>query len=303
MSKLSPIVLFVYNRPNHTKLVLDALSINPEACNSDLIIYCDGPKLNATEFDIINIKLTRQVVNLENRFLSVEIIERESNLGLSNSIINGVTEVVNKYGKIIVLEDDIVPSSGFLSYMNNALEVYKEDQSVGCIHAWNYKLNIETAPDTTFFLKGGDCWGWATWAESWHIFNPDGSILANQIVQNGIKYKFNRNGTQPFFEMLIDQINKKNDSWAIRWYATLYLKDIYCLHPVSSLVLNIGFDNTGTHCGYMDIEQNTVNQVIVNKIKVQESKWFFKEYSIKYQKPLFKKVIKKLLNYIKHKQV
>lgn len=301
MSKLSPIVLFVYNRPKHTKLVLDALSINPESCNSNLIVYCDGPKKNAIEVDIINISLTRQIVKLENRFLSVEIIEREYNLGLSNSIINGVTEIVNKYGQIIVLEDDIVPSSGFLNYMNDALEIYKDDQSVGCIHAWNYKLNIESAPDSTFFLRGGDCWGWGTWVESWNSFNPDGSSLAKQIIQKGIKYNFNRNGTQPFFEMLIDQINKKNDSWAIRWYASLYLKDIYCLHPVSSLVLNIGFDNTGTHCGHMDIEQNTVNQIIVNKIKVQESTWFFKEYSIKYQKPFFKKVINKLLKYIKNK--
>lgn len=297
--KYSPIVLFLYNRPNHTKLTLNALAKNVEAIESELFIYCDGLKTGSSEKDADNVQAVRQIANEENRFKKVNVICREQNLGLANSIISGVTDVVNQFGRIIVLEDDIVPSIGFLKYMNEALDLYENEDKVGCIHAWNYDLDSTKFSDTTFFLRGADCWGWATWKSSWSLFNPDGKLLKDQILEKNILFDFNRKGTQPFYKMLIDQIDNKNDSWAIRWYASLFIKDIYCLHPVKSLVYNIGFDNSGTHCGNSEIDQNTVDFIHLKKIKIQESRWFYKAYLKKYNKSIIARVYNKIKKIIK----
>lgn len=151
MSNPAPIVLFLYNRPNHTKLTLNALAKNVEAIESELFIYCDGLKTGSSEKDADNVQAVRQIANEENRFKKVNVICREQNLGLANSIISGVTDVVNQFGRIIVLEDDIVPSIGFLKYMNEALDLYENEDKVGCIHAWNYDLDSTKFSDTTFF--------------------------------------------------------------------------------------------------------------------------------------------------------
>lgn len=289
MSNFSPIVLFLYNRPDHTKLTLNALANNKEASDSELFIYCDGLKANSSESDQYKINAVRNIAKQENRFKKVNVIYRENNLGLANSIISGVTELVNRFGRIIVLEDDIVPSIGFLKYMNEALDLYENDDKVGCIHAWNYDLDSTVFKDSTFFLRGGDCWGWATWKESWKLFNPNANELLDDIKSNKLEYSFNRNGTHPFVEMLRDQIKGENDSWAIRWHASLFLKDRFCLHPVKPIVRNIGLDNSGTHCGSFDWTQDVVNGISLKKIPIVESKIFFKQY---YKYLIFHKIRK-----------
>ena len=282
--KYSPIALFLYKRPEHTKKTLDALAKNSEAIDSELFIYCDGLTPNSGESDREKVNVVRKIAGEENRFKKVNLIFREENLGLANSIISGVSEIINLYGRIIVLEDDIVPSMGFLKYMNEALDLYQYDDKVGCIHAWNYDLDKTKFEHSTFFLRGGDCWGWATWKESWKLFNPNGKDLLYKIKSDKLQYSFNRNGTHSFVEMLEDQIIGKNDSWAIRWHASLFLNDCYCLHPVKPLVLNIGLDGSGTHCGYHEFEQNFENHLIeLNKIDIKESAAFhnaFKSYQL-----------------------
>jgi hypothetical protein len=278
MSNLAPIVLFLYNRADHTKLTLNALANNTEASESELFIYCDGLKPDSSDKDQDKVKEVRQIANEENRFKKVNVICREQNLGLANSIISGVTEIVNRFGRIIVLEDDIVPSIGFLKYMNEALDLYENDDKVGCIHAWNYDFDSTVFKDSTFFLRGGDCWGWATWKKSWDLFNPNGIDLLSRIKEGNLEYSFNRNGTHPFVEMLEHQIYGKNDSWAIRWHASLFLDDRYCLFPVKPLVENVGLDSTGIHCGSFDWPQNVVSIIKLKKIPIVESKIFFKQY-------------------------
>ncbi len=274
--KYSPIVLFLYNRPEHTKIMLDALANNDEARESELFIYCDGLKPNSNERDHENVKAVRKIAKEENRFKNIHVVLREQNLGLSNSIISGVTEIVNRFGRIIVLEDDIVPSKGFLKYMNEALDLYEYENKVGCIHAWNYNLDTTLFEDSTFFLRGGDCWGWATWKESWKLFNPNGKDLLDKIKSNKLEYSFNRNGTHSFVEMLENQIIGKNDSWAIRWHASLFLNDCYCLHPLKPLVLNIGLDGSGTHCGHAEIEQLFESHITkLSKIDIKDYDAFY----------------------------
>jgi putative methyltransferase (TIGR04325 family) len=277
--KLVPIALFVYNRPWHTKQVLDALASNSEAKNSILYIYCDGAKEGAREEVLNKINKTRLLAKNEKRFKEVILKEQAKNKGLANSIIDGVTEVISKHGRVIVLEDDILVSKGFLKYMNDALDLYFNEDKVGCIHAWNYHLDTSNYKESTFFLKGADCWGWATWKRAWDKFNPDGSELLRNVVSKRLEYDFDRKGTHGFVAMLKAQIEGKNDSWAIRWYASLFLAGQYCLQPTKAIVKNIGLDNSGIHCGVSYLQQETVDFIEVRKIKIQESDWFFKVYA------------------------
>ena len=250
---LAPIALFVYNRPDHTKEAVTALLKNKHSAASDLFIFSDGAK--NTE-DQKNIDEVRAYIKTINGFKTVNIIEQASNLGLANSIIAGVTKVVNQYGRIIVLEDDIIVHTAFLEYMNNGLQYFETNEKVASIHAYVYPLE-QTVPDL-FFLKGADCWGWATWKNRWELFQPNGIVLSKELVAKNLVSAFNFDNTYPYYKMLQDQIEGKNNSWAIRWHASCYLKGLLTLYPKTPFITNIGFDNSGTHCGDVDIYNSTL---------------------------------------------
>jgi len=267
----APIVLFVYNRPSHTKLVLDNLSKNSESKESRLFIYCDGPKYNVKEQLLERINETRAIARTESRFKEVTIIEQPSNKGLANSVIEGVTNLCNEYGSVIVLEDDILPSPYFLKYMNTALELYKDVDKVGSINGYWYPVfgNIPK----TFFLKNQSCWGWATWKRAWDLFERDGSILYEKIVSRKLSRDFDLSGSIRYTKMLKDQVEEKNDSWAIRWDASMYLAEKLSLYPCKSLVKNIGFDGSGIHSGnanYYEVSLSE-NPILVTEIPLEES--------------------------------
>src|SRR6185369_2358751 len=159
MSASAPIVLFAYNRPRHLRQALDALAANEGAQDSELLAFCDGPRPSAEPGELRRIEEVRAIVRQERRFAHVAVVEREGNLGLARSVIEGVTTALSRHDRVIVVEDDIVSSRGFLRYMNAALAMYADDDRVGCIHAWNFHVDTSGCPDTTFFLKGADCWG------------------------------------------------------------------------------------------------------------------------------------------------
>jgi GT2 family glycosyltransferase len=301
-SSLAPIVLFAYNRPIHTQKVLDALAQNREAKNSVLYIFCDGAKEDASDETIQKINETRTIVKLEKRFTKVIINENKENKGLANSIIDGVTEIVNRYGTIIVLEDDIIPSQGFLKYMNDAIKLYFNDPQVGCIHAWNWDIKNRNYHESTFFLKGADCWGWGTWKRAWAKFVPDGRKLLQTIESKNLVFEFNRSNTFNFVEMLKNQIDGKNDSWAIRWHASLFIKNMYCLYPIRPIVKNIGLDNSGFHCGELKLTQKPVNNIEICRIPINESDWFINSYSELLRKGdhLIKNLWQRLKTFLKH---
>lgn len=277
--KLAPVVLFVYNRPQHTLETLKALMANELAKDSVLYIFSDGPKDDAVDEDMEKIHTVRTIARQQHWFKKVYINESNVNKGLAQSIINGVSQVLIEYDNIIVLEDDLVTGKGFLSYMNTALNLYEKDDRVGCIHGWNYNLNNNGYNASTFFLKGADCWGWATWKRAWKLFNQDGAELIKLIKEYYLEYEFNRRNTHAFINMLQDQVDGKNNSWAIRWHASLLLENKYCLHPVQALVKNIGLDASGTHCNYNNLKQNLTDNIEICKIPVKESEWFFKAYT------------------------
>lgn len=244
----APIALFVYNRPDHARCTVDALKKNFLAQASDLIIFSDAPK---SESQATKVHEVRQYIRQIDDFKSVTIVERETNLGLAKSIIDGVTAIVNKYGCVIVLEDDMLTSPYFLTYMNEALKKYANDERVACIHGYVYP--VEQKLPEAFFLPGADCWGWATWQRGWQLFNSDGQFLLGELERQKLTKAFDFNGTYPYTKMLEGQIKGTNDSWAIRWYASAFLAGKLTLYPGCSLIDNIGNDDSGTHCGNSDI--------------------------------------------------
>lgn len=242
---LSPIVFFAYNRPEHTRRSLQSLEANAEAPHSILYIYCDGPKANAGAGVQQRINEVRSVVRERQWCGQVEIIERTANYGLARSVIEGVTEITTKHGRCIVLEDDLVVSPFFLKYMNDALDEYVADEHVISIHGYTYPVE-EQLPET-FFLRGADCWGWATWKRGWDLFEPDGSKLYIELKRSRQLAAFNFNNTYDYVKMLQKHIRGENDSWAIRWYASAFLHHKLTLYPGISLVNNSGTDSLGTH--------------------------------------------------------
>lgn len=267
----APIALFVYNRPWHTRQTVEALIRNTFAKESALYIFSDAP---ANDAAMPGVNQVRDYLKTISGFKAITIIERKQNFGLAKSIISGVTEVVNKHDKIVVLEDDLVTSPYFLKFMNDGLCVYEHLDDVASIHGYVYP--IDGLPET-FFLRGADCWGWGTWKDRWTLFESDGTKLMAELNLRNLTRRFDFNGTYPFARMLAKQIAGKNDSWAIRWHASAFLKDKFTLYLGRSLVQNIGVDGSGTHCGGMD-EFTTVMAAVpvrVEPIPVEESKEAF----------------------------
>ena len=241
---LAPILLFVYNRPEHVRRSIESLLRNELAAQSELFIYADAAKDETAETAVTEVR--RYIKGIEG-FKSVHITERERNWGLANNVIDGVTTFVNRYGRVIVLEDDLIVAPYFLQFMNDALETYKDSQKVGHIHACDF-THDPSLPDT-FLIKWTGSWGWATWDRAWKNFNPNGKELLKQLEERKLTRTFDFNGNYRFTRMLRRQIEGKNNSWAIRWNASLFLADILSLNVGRSLVQNEGFDGSGTNCG------------------------------------------------------
>ncbi len=240
----APIIVFAYCRANHLRRVLDALARNSGAAQSSLFIYCDGEKSAA---DRSAVAATRLVARQASGFANIEIVERQANRGLSQSIVSGVSEICSRHGRAIVLEDDVLPTPFFLQYCNDALARYADDDrvlSVGC-HTFTSDMEL---PET-FFLNVPDCWGWGVWERSWKSFNSDGAALLEEISARGLTEEFDFDGTYPYTQMLRDQVRGENQSWAVRWYAHAFLRKKLVLYPGRAVASNIGFDGTGTHGG------------------------------------------------------
>lgn len=240
----APILLFVYNRPEHVRRNIQALLKNELAAESELFIYSDAAKDETSQAAV---KEVRAFIRSIQGFKKITITERTENWGLARSIIDGVTTLINRYGRVIVLEDDLVVAPHFLQFMNDALETYRDEERVGHIQACDF-THDPSLPDT-FLIKWTGSWGWGTWDRAWKHFNADGKVLLAELESRKLTYTFDFNGKYGYTRMLRRQIEGKNNSWAIRWNASLFLKDILSLNVGKSLVQNEGFDGSGTNCG------------------------------------------------------
>lgn len=290
----APIALFVYKRPDHTHLVVESLVKNPLAGESDLFIFADGARNEQEQESVLQVRSYLQIIQ---GFRSVHIQEQKQNLGLAGSIIAGVSWIMERYEQIIVLEDDTVPSPYFLQYMNDALTKYRDETQVHCIHAYVFPVK-EPLPDT-FFLRGAECWGWATWRRGWQHFEPDGEKLLRRIKEQGVARQFDLMGTYPYTQMLQDQSRKLNDSWAIRWRASTFLQWGLTLWPGHSLVKNIGHDGSGTNCSGNQLFDVTfpTQPLSVTHIPIEENaaaRKIFAQFFKSIQVPFYRRQIRKL---------
>lgn len=275
--KLAPIIVFAYNRPEHLRKTLEALANNDLANESQLFIYCDGAKehfANTNQMEehdayIARIEETRMVAHKATGFKSVSVIERPQNIGLKANIVGAVTEIVNKYGRVITLEDDIVTSHGFLQFMNEALEMYKDDEQV--MHISGYMWPHKWPLPETLFVQVPCPWGWATWKRAWQYYEDD----AQQIyLEWKNKWKdFNSFGGNYLQKQLEANYSGQLDTWYVKWHAALLKRNGLTLYPGSSLVDNKGFIDNATNCTPTDkFDVVPIDSVEVKRIPIRESK-------------------------------
>lgn len=286
MNNYAPVVLFVYNRPDHTQRALNALSNNSLASESDLYIFSDAPK-NPKAAD--SVQRVRDIIKSISGFKTVTIIQRDVNFGLQKSISEGVTDIVRRYGKIIVLEDDLITHKQFLEFMNKGLDLYKDNKDVYQVTGYSHisggkNLTGDAIQNAAYFLKITSTWGWGTWADSWEIFFQ-GLKDIEKLSNRKVKYEFNYDNSYNYYKMLNDTIAGKAKSWGIVWYWNLFKNNGLTLHPTETLIDQIGFDGTG---------QNSRNHVVESsRIKPQDYEFVLPDQIV--ELPQYRKrIVKKL---------
>ena len=254
---LAPIALFAFNRPKHTAITIEALLKNTSVRESNLFIYCDAPK---SEEDIKKTSEVAQMLDKVTGFKSINIIRRQYNYGLADNIVSGVTEVLSEYKRVIVLEDDMRVSSNFLDFMNKALDYYYNEKQVMHINGWNYPLNSKKLPNC-FLWRVMNCWGWGTWEDRWRHYIGDTETILKSFNKMDI-LRFNLYGVNNYWSQIIRNHTGAINTWAIFWYASIFLNNGLCLSPTETLVENIGLDGSGMHCG----RSNKIHLAVDNKI-------------------------------------
>ncbi|HEX5832353.1 MAG TPA: hypothetical protein VFY34_00785 [Pyrinomonadaceae bacterium] len=243
--KKTPVALFIYNRPLHTRLVLESLSRCRRLDECFVRIYCDGPKRAE---DANAVYAARETAHEWAARLNAEVVERETNLGLSRSIVGGVSELCNSHDRVVVIEDDFSLSPAFLDYMLTALDRYAQEPNVYQISGYMFPVRQATSPDA-FFLPLTTTWGWATWSRAWRVFDWAPHRAAELLHDPEVRRRFNLNDAYPYAEMLESKLTGENDSWGILFWWAVFQTGGLVLHPRKSLVWNGGFDESGTHCG------------------------------------------------------
>jgi hypothetical protein len=301
-SGLAPIVFFAYNRPEHTRQTLEALSKNHLATASVLYIFIDGPKDNATIETKQKIDEVKKIATEKNWCGTVNVIAAEKNKGLFKSIVNGIAQTVNQFGKVIVIEDDVLVSPGFLSYMNDGLDFYENMPAVMHISGFSRaEFKAVEIKEPTYFFYHTTCWGWATWKRAWDKFTPDALAVKKAISKKDNIKKLNMDNSFEFFWGLKAIADGKFQSWNTIWHSIVFLNNGLCLHPTKSLVSNIGHDGSGTNCapdGDFGKNELLADNIPITSIPIKENEavqsFYRAQHSLKYR-ALF--IIKHYLRY------
>lgn len=296
----APIVLFVYNRPDHARRTLEALSANVFAAESHLFIFADGAKDAADAEQLAAVTETRRIIRSQQWCKKVEIQESAVNRGLAASIVAGVTEIVEKYGVVIVLEDDIVTGKYFLDFMNRALQKYQFQKNIWHITGWRNPVDNSVSAGS-YLYPTMDCWGWATWSDRWQHFKKDALFYKGVFTPEMIR-QFNVEGSDTgMWQQIEDNISGKINTWAIFWYATIFLQHGLCLAPTKSLVRNIGLDNSGVHCGTSKWQEIThlidarieeyPTEIVINRQEFEKNRLFL----LRMHRPTLKQRVSRII--------
>lgn len=290
----APIALFVYARPLHTRQTLEALRRCALAPQSDLFIFSDAPRSPKL---VPAVREVRDIIRGVTGFCSITIVEREHNMGLAASIVDGVTRLCRERGRAIVVEDDIVAAPEFLRFMNDALDAYAEESRVMHVSGYMFPVAGPEGLPETFFFRAPSCWGWATWQRAWAQFEPDSHRLVRAIEARDRAYEFDLCGAAGYMKMLRAQAAGRLDSWAVRWYASIFLNGGLCLHPAHSLTQNIGHDGTGVHCSPSDRYGVTLTEAlpaVIRQRTIEESPAALeaiRQFNLGLQRPLYARAV------------
>lgn len=265
MKKLAPIILFVYNRPNHTKQVVEGLLRNPEAKDSILFIFADGPKPNISQEGLEKLKQVRDFIHTIKGFKEIYIDESDENRGLANATIRGCTSVINEYGNMIVMEDDDVPSPYFLSYVNRCLEKYKDDERIWCVSGYTDTSILPPVEngDDLFFVNRPSSWGFGTWKRCWDKVIWDIPTLKGLFTHQSIISGYNNWAGADASNIMFGLFQGRNSSWSVRYNFAAYLNRSMTILPNKSLIENTGCDGSGTHCGIQNLNCQLFDRNIV----------------------------------------
>jgi hypothetical protein len=246
-NNLAPVALFVFNRPDHAERTLLTLQQNRLAGATTLYIFCDGPRAGRNEEAAVN--EVRRLAKSAAWCGTVHVIEREENWGLARSIRSGVDRILSEHERVIVLEDDMETSPGFLSWMNDALQIYADDDRVMTVCGYLPQTNFQWLLPQSFFLRHDNCWGWATWRRAWSCAQWDAAALLEQIeMQPGGVEAFDLDGCYRYSDQLRRNLAGEIRTWAVFWLSSIYVRGGLALWPGQSLVRNIGFDDSGENC-------------------------------------------------------
>jgi len=312
LSTFAPVILFTYQRPDHLAQTLAALAKNEEASQSPIYIYSDGPKADASLNDLANIKAVRQLIRKQTWAKYLEIIERKENWGLRKNIVAGVTEVMKKHGRAIILENDIVVSPYFLRYMNQALDLYQDVEEVMHISGFIYPLKLQKEEwGSSFFYNVNSCWGWGSWQSAWKYYQDDTANMLAQINKNYDPFTFNGGQKDNFYKQLQQNLSGELNTWACHWHASIFLQNGLAIHPYRALVKNIGLDGSGAHCDAIHLDQNMLitplnltkvecqnapkqHQAVAKKVKLYFKRLRWKELGQLIRKGAFKSIFQKI---------
>ncbi|MFH1442326.1 MAG: glycosyltransferase [Candidatus Omnitrophota bacterium] len=288
ITKYAPIALFVYNRPWHLRQTVESLIKNTLAKESELIIFSDAAKDKKSE---AGVQAVRDYLKTISGFKKVLIHNRKINFSPSKNIIEGVTKVINEYGKIIVLEDDLSVAPYFLDFMNDALLFYENEPKIISVCGYMYPVKIKNRQ--TLLLRMADCWGWGTWKRGWDLFDPNAKKLLEQLKSKKLIRKFDLDGRYPYSKALKKQASERTFSWATCWYASSLLNDKLSLYPSKSLVRNVGFDGSGVNCGFnTGYDVNTLQEKAgVFKIPLKEDQDTINKIGVFFRINKFKRLV------------
>lgn len=276
------VAIFAYKRPVHLLRVLRALTPQVRSRQLPVHIFLDGSK---SDVDSRDIEACFRIASMYQEKCGFVVRKNACNQGLYKSLTSGVTEMFMQFQRLIVLEDDILTSPYFIDYMLNGLDAYEANPRVASIHGYSLPFNTEV--DETFFLRGADCWGWATWRDRWSLFRSDASNMVREIEDHNLGNDFDLGGQVSNLRLLKNRAENKSNSWAICWHASCFLADKLTLHPGRSLVKNIGLDSSGEHCSQSlqhDVSV-TCHPIRIREIEVAESVHMSKLYG-RLQAPL-----------------
>lgn len=248
----APIVVFGYSRADHLERTINALQQNEGAAQSEVTLFLDGSKGDKDRAAVAQVHALGDTFAKSNSFRSFTVVKKQTNEGLARSVISGVSEIIKKHGRAIVLEDDIVTSRDFLSFMNQALDFYKDKSEIWSISGYTFNLAaLSSVKEDVYVAYRASSWGWATWQDRWETVDWDVSDYEKFRYRLDLRARLNRGGTN-MANMLDRQMAGEISSWAIRWCYSQSKQNKLTIFPCKSKVLNIGQDGSGTHSNTVD---------------------------------------------------